>query len=143
MIVLGLGSGPDGSAQAVGFIWSLFRAKRSILDPFRAIFDGLGDVETGQMSSVETQQMSSVETEHMFSVETGQMSSVETGQMFSVETGQMSAVETGQMTAAETSVLFRQKTSVPSEQQTSNIENWNWRLSKPRMGPYLSFMWGL
>ena len=40
--VFGLRSGPDGSGQAVGFIWSLFRAKRSILDPFRAIFDDLG-----------------------------------------------------------------------------------------------------
>ena len=42
MVVFGLRSGPDGSGQAVGFIWSLFRAKRSILDPFRAIFDDLG-----------------------------------------------------------------------------------------------------
>ena len=34
-----LRSGPDGSGQAVGFIWSLFRDKPSILDPFRVIFD--------------------------------------------------------------------------------------------------------
>ena len=40
--MFGLRSGPDGSAQAVGFIWSLFRAKRSILDPIRTIFDDLG-----------------------------------------------------------------------------------------------------
>ena len=62
--------------------------------------------------------------------------------MSSVETGQMSAVETGQMTAAETSVLSQQKTSVLFQQQTSNIENWNWELSKPCMGLYLSFVGG-
>ena len=37
LAVFGLRSGPDGSGQAVGFIWSLFRAKPSILDPFRTI----------------------------------------------------------------------------------------------------------
>ena len=40
--IFGFRSGPDGSAQAAGFIWSLFRAKRSILDPIRTIFDDLG-----------------------------------------------------------------------------------------------------
>ena len=40
--VFGLRSGPDGSGQAVGFIWPLFRAKRSILDPFRTKFDVFG-----------------------------------------------------------------------------------------------------
>ena len=35
----GFRSGPDGSGQAVGFIWPLFRAKPSILDPFRTKFD--------------------------------------------------------------------------------------------------------
>ena len=38
----GLRSGPEGSAQAVGFMWSLFRAKPAILDPFQVIFDDLG-----------------------------------------------------------------------------------------------------
>ena len=38
-VVFGLRSGPDGSGQAVGFIWLLFRAKPSILDPFRTKFD--------------------------------------------------------------------------------------------------------
>ena len=42
LTVFGLRSGPDGSGQAVGFIWSLFRAKRSILDPFRTKFDVFG-----------------------------------------------------------------------------------------------------
>ena len=42
MVGFGLRSGPDGSGQALGFIWSLFRDKWSILDPFRAIFDDLG-----------------------------------------------------------------------------------------------------
>ena len=47
--VFGLRSGPDGSGQAVGFIWFLFRAKRSILDPFRAKFDVFGrDRNCGQ-----------------------------------------------------------------------------------------------
>ena len=42
-------SGPDGSGQAVGCIWSLFRAKPSILDPFRTKFDVLGpDPNFGQ-----------------------------------------------------------------------------------------------
>ncbi len=40
--VFGLRSGADGSGQAVGFIWCLFRAKRTILDPFRAKFDVFG-----------------------------------------------------------------------------------------------------
>ena len=40
--VFGFRSGPDGSAQAVGFIWSLFPAKRSILDLIRTIFNDLG-----------------------------------------------------------------------------------------------------
>ena len=44
--VFGLRSGPDGSAQTIRFIWSLFRAKRSILDPFRTIFDVLGPDRT-------------------------------------------------------------------------------------------------
>ena len=42
LAVFRLGSGPDGSGQAIGFIWSLFRAKRSILDSIRAIFEDLG-----------------------------------------------------------------------------------------------------
>ena len=47
--VFGLRSGPDGSGQAVGFIWSLFRAKPSILDPFRTKFDVFGpDPNFGQ-----------------------------------------------------------------------------------------------
>ena len=47
--VFGLRSGPDGSGQAVGFIWSLFRAKPSILDPFRGKFDVFGpDRNLGQ-----------------------------------------------------------------------------------------------
>ena len=47
--VFGLRSGPDGSGQAVGFIWPLFRAKPSILDPFRTKFDVLGtDRNLGQ-----------------------------------------------------------------------------------------------
>ena len=37
--VFSLRSGPDGSGQAIGFIWTLFRAKPSILDPFWTIFD--------------------------------------------------------------------------------------------------------
>ena len=63
--------------------------------------------------------------------------------MSSVETGQMN-VDTGQMTAVDTSVLsqVQQKTSVLSQQQTSNIENWNWGLSKPGMGLSLSFVGG-
>ena len=40
--MFGLGSGLDGSGQVVGFIWSVFRAKRTILDPFRAKFDVFG-----------------------------------------------------------------------------------------------------
>ena len=44
--VFGLRSGPDGSGQAVGFIWSLFRAKPSILDPFRTKFDVFGPDRT-------------------------------------------------------------------------------------------------
>ena len=49
LTVLDFRSGPDGSGQAVGFIWSLFRAKRSILDPFRAKFDVFGrDRNCGQ-----------------------------------------------------------------------------------------------
>ena len=42
MFVFGLRSGPDGSGQAVGFIWPLFRTKPSILDPFRTKFDVFG-----------------------------------------------------------------------------------------------------
>ena len=42
LTVLGLRSFPDGSGQAVGFIWPLFRAKPSILDPFRTKFDVFG-----------------------------------------------------------------------------------------------------
>ena len=38
----GLTSGPDEIEQALGFIWSLFRAKPSILDPFWIKFDGFG-----------------------------------------------------------------------------------------------------
>ena len=42
-------SGPDGSGQAVGLIWSLFRAKRMILEPFRTKFDVFGaDPNFGQ-----------------------------------------------------------------------------------------------
>ena len=44
--VFGLRSGPDGSGQAIRFIWSLFRAKRSILDPFRTKFDDFGPDRT-------------------------------------------------------------------------------------------------
>ena len=35
-------SGPDGSGQPSGFIWSKFQAKPSILDPFRSKFDVFG-----------------------------------------------------------------------------------------------------
>ena len=42
----GLRSGPDGSGQAIRFIWSLFRAKRSILDPFWIIFNDFGPDQT-------------------------------------------------------------------------------------------------
>ena len=49
LAVFGLRSGPDGSGQAVGFIWFLFRAKPSILDPFRSKFDVFGpDRNLGQ-----------------------------------------------------------------------------------------------
>ena len=34
--VFGVRSGPDGSRQAVGFIWVLFGTKPPILNPFRA-----------------------------------------------------------------------------------------------------------
>ena len=44
--VFGLRSGPDGSGQPIRFIWSLFRAKRSILDPFWTIFDVFGPDRT-------------------------------------------------------------------------------------------------
>ena len=45
----GLRSGRDGSGHAVEFIWSLFRAKPSILDPFRSKFDVFGpDRNLGQ-----------------------------------------------------------------------------------------------
>ena len=44
--VFGLRSGPDGSGQAIRFIWSLFQAKRSILDPFRTKFDVFGPDRT-------------------------------------------------------------------------------------------------
>ena len=111
--VFGIRSSPDGSAQAVGFIWSLFRAKPSILNPFRTIFDDLGDVETGQVSSVETGQMSSVKTR--------QMSSVETGQMSSVETRQMSQQQSSVLSQQWTSVLSQQKTSILSQQKTRQL----------------------
>ena len=42
LTVFGFRSGPDGSGQAIRFIWSLFRAKRLILDPIRALFGDLG-----------------------------------------------------------------------------------------------------
>ena len=42
MFVFGPRSGPDGSGHALGFIWSLFQAKPSILDPFRTRFDVFG-----------------------------------------------------------------------------------------------------
>ena len=49
LAVLGLRSGLDGSGQAVGFIWSLFRTKPLILDPFRTKFDVFGpDWNLGQ-----------------------------------------------------------------------------------------------
>ena len=49
LAVFGLGSGPDGTGHAVGFIWSLFRAKPPILDPFRTKSDVLGpDQNFGQ-----------------------------------------------------------------------------------------------
>ena len=44
--VFGFRSGPDGSGHAVEFIWSLFRAKPSILDLFRAKFDVFGPEPT-------------------------------------------------------------------------------------------------
>ena len=44
--VFGLRSCPDGSGQPIRFIWSLFRAKRSILDPFRTKFDVFGPDRT-------------------------------------------------------------------------------------------------
>ena len=46
LAVFGLRSGPDGTGQAIRFIWSLFRAKRSILDPFRTKFDVFGPDRT-------------------------------------------------------------------------------------------------
>ena len=42
----GLKSDPDGSGHAIRFIWSYFRAKRSILDPFRNKFDVFGPART-------------------------------------------------------------------------------------------------
>ena len=44
--LFGLRSGPDRSGQPIRFIWSLFRAKPSILDPFRTKFDVLGPDQT-------------------------------------------------------------------------------------------------
>ena len=38
----GLKSGPNGSGQPSGFIWTKFQAKPSILDPFRTKFDVFG-----------------------------------------------------------------------------------------------------
>ena len=46
LAVFRLRSGLDGSEQAVGFIWSLFRAKPTILDPFWTIFDVFGPNQT-------------------------------------------------------------------------------------------------
>ena len=40
--IFGLKSGPDGSGQPSGFIWTKFQAKPSILDPFRTKFDVFG-----------------------------------------------------------------------------------------------------
>ena len=49
LAVLGLRISPDGSRQAVGFIWSLFQAKPSILDASQTRFDVFGpDPNFGQ-----------------------------------------------------------------------------------------------
>ena len=40
--IFGLKTGPDGSGQPSGFIWTKFQAKRSILDPLRTKFDVFG-----------------------------------------------------------------------------------------------------
>ena len=45
-VVFGVRSGPDGSGQPIRFIWSLFRAKRSILDPLQSKFDVFGPGRT-------------------------------------------------------------------------------------------------
>ena len=42
LVVFCLRSGPDGSGQPLGFIWTKFQAKLSILDQFRAKFDVFG-----------------------------------------------------------------------------------------------------
>ena len=42
----GLRSGPDGSGQPIRFIWSLFQAKRSILEAFRTKFNVFGPDRT-------------------------------------------------------------------------------------------------
>ena len=50
LVVFGLRSAPDGSGQVVGFSWFLFRAKPSMLDPFRTKFDVFGpDRNFGQL----------------------------------------------------------------------------------------------
>ena len=46
LAVFGLRSGPDGSRQAIRFIWSLFQAKRSTLDLFWSKFDVFGPDRT-------------------------------------------------------------------------------------------------
>ena len=44
--VLGLRSGPNGSGQLIGFIWTKFQAKWLILDPFGTKFDVFGSDRT-------------------------------------------------------------------------------------------------
>ena len=44
--IFGPGTGPDGSARVVRFIWTNFQAKRPVLDPFGTKFDDFGSDRT-------------------------------------------------------------------------------------------------
>ena len=107
--VFGLRSGPDGSAQAVGSIWSLFRAERSILDPIRTIFDDLGpNRHCGPDLDLQDQ------------AGNGPLEWVGLG-LSSVETRQMSQQQSSVLSQQQTSVLSQQKTSILSQQKTRQL----------------------
>ena len=103
--VFGLRSGLDGSEQAVGFIWSLFRAKPSILDPFRTKFDVFGpDRNFGQPG---------------FGLWTSPIAAGKPDSLSETSTSVLSQQQTSVLSQQQTSVLSQQQTSVLSQQKTS------------------------
>ena len=109
----GLRSGPNGSGQAIGFIWSLFRAKPSILGLFRIKFDAFGpDQNFGRPGFGLGLDL---DKPHCC---WEALSKTSTSVLSEPQTSLLSQQQISVLSQQQTSVLSQQKTSILSQQKT-------------------------